>query len=126
MSLINSELMELIEDVKIINFEKEQRRLTKAYEVLDSDYKKIEQVNGSIIPGAKVEIYWKHLDYVDKGYIFTLPGDDDEDVFVDGIVHIPYPQGLEKCMNEPEWIYIDRLISNPEVVKVRIIGEKYK
>jgi len=122
MSLINSDLMELIEDVKIISYEKEQRRLTKEYEILDSDYKKIEQANAPINPGAKVEIYWKHYDYVDCGYIFTLPGDDDEDVFVDGIVHIPYPQGLEKCMNEPEWIYIGRLISNPEVVKVKIIG----
>jgi len=125
MSLINSELMELIEDVKIVSYDKEQRRLTKEYKILDSDYKKIEQVNPPINPGAKVEIYWhKKWGYnrPDYGYIFTLPGDDDEDIFIDGIIHIPYPQGLEKCMNEPEWIYIGRLISNPEVIKIKIIG----
>ena len=122
MSLINSTLMELIEDINICSEDEEQRRLTKTYKILDSDYKKIEQINPPINPGARVEIYWKHLDYIDLGYIFTLPGDDEDDVFVSGIVHIPYPQGLEKCINEPEWIYINRLMINPEVVKIKIIG----
>jgi len=117
--------MKLIEDVKIVSYDKEQRRLTKEYKILDSDYKKIEQINPPINPGARVEIYWKKswgFKEPDYGYIFTLPGEDEEDVFVDGIVHIPYPQGLEKCLNEPEWIFIGRLISNPGVIKVKIIG----
>ena len=125
MSLINSTLMELIEDVSICSEDEEQRRLTKTYKILDSDYKKIEQVNPPINPGAKVEIYWRKrcgYNQPDTGYVFTLPGDDEDDVFVSGIVHIPYPQGLEKCINEPEWIYINRLIINPEVVKIKIIG----
>ena len=121
MSRINPDLMRLIEDV--IYYSDEKRRLTEKYKVLDSDYKKIKEINPPINPGAKVEIYWKHLDGVDYGYIFTLPGGEDEDVFVDGIIHIPYPIGQEKCANEPEWIYIDRLISNPQVIKVKIIGE---
>ena len=118
MSRVNPDLMRLIEDV--IYYNDEKRRLTEKYEVLESDYDKIEEINPPINPGAKVEIYWKHLDGVDHGYIFTLP--DDDDVFESGIIHIPYPIGLEKCANEPEWIYIDRLISNPQVVKVKIIG----
>jgi len=124
MSLINKELMELIEDVKqgygCEGFEK--RRFTEEYKQNDSDYKKIEEINHPIDPGAKVEIYWKQFDDPDYGYIFTLPGDDEEDIFIDGIIHIPFPQGGEKCQDEPEWIYLGRLLSYPDVIKVKITG----
>ena len=129
MSLINKELMKLIEDVKIgiCDCETAKRRFTEKYKEpaeykeFDCKNKKIEEIN-SPGPGARVEIYWKQFEDPDYGYIFTLPGDDEEDIFIDGIVHIPYPQGGEKCQDEPEWIFLGRLLSYPEVVKVKIIG----
>ncbi len=135
MKLIDNELMKLIEDVQIGTWDCEtaKRRFTKKYKEpaeykeFNCKTKKIEVVdNKSIspqpIPGAKVEIYWKQFKDPDYGYIFTLPGDDEEDIFISGIIHIPFPQGGEKCQDPPEWIFIGRLISYPEVTKVKIIA----
>ena len=135
MSLINKELMKLIEDVKIgtCDCETAKRRFTEKYKE-PAEYKEFDCKNRKIFevgskydnsppePGAKVEIYWKQFDEPDYGYIFTLPGDDEEDIFTDGIVHIPYPQGGEKCQDEPEWIYLGRLLSLSDVTKVKIIA----
>jgi len=129
MSLINEELMKLIEDVEIgiCDCETAKRKYTKKYKEpaeykeFDCKNKKIEEINNPE-PGARVEIYWKQFDEPDYGYIFTLPGDDEEDIFISGIIHIPSPQGGEKCQDSPEWIYIGRLLSYSEVIKVKIIA----
>ena len=96
MSLIGKELKKLVEDVKVGEGEIDHRRFTDEYEIHEWDDKKIEEVNPlgrSVEPGAKVEIYWKQFDEPDYGYIFTLPGFDEEDIYISGIVHVPNPQG---------------------------------
>ena len=129
MSLINKESIKLIEDVKIgiCDCETAQRKFTKKYKEpveykeFDCKTKKIEEINCPE-PGARVEIYWKQFDQPDYGYIFTLPGEDEDDIFLSGIIHIPNPQGGEKCQDPPEWIYLGRLLSYQGVIKVKIIG----
>lgn len=126
MKLIDKEILELIEDVKFGCGEIEYRRFTKDFK---PNYGKLEDIRLQGItpePGAKVEIYWKIFDEPDKGYIFTLPGWDSDDIFISGIIHILHPQGGEKSEEEPQWIYLNRLLSYPEVVKIKIFSDVIK
>lgn len=73
-------------------------------------------------PGARVEIHWvknRELE-PDKGYIFTLPGWDSRDIFMSGIVHIPRPNGCEKCDCDPEWHLLSKLASDRFIEKIII------
>jgi len=126
MDLINEEIRKLLEDVRVGCGETNMRKITEEYEENNLTEKKLEIVNplNSLLgPGSKVEIYWKQFNEPDYGYILTLPGFDEDDIFMSGIVHIPLPQGGEKCQDPPEWVYLGRLLSNPQTVKVKLIGE---
>jgi len=119
MSLINRDIIKLIEDFRCGCGEVLKRKFTEEYEVNAHDKKLV--VNGSCGPGSKVKIFWTIFDDdFDKGYIFTLPSFDSHDIFMTGIVHIPQPIGCEKSNCDPEWIYLDRLLSLPEVIRVEV------
>ena len=124
MSLINKEIIKLVEDVKFACGNILKRKFTKPLEKDDKEFDNSKlEVIGSPEPGAKVEIYWtKEWEFEDPdyGYIFNLPITYEDDVLMDGIIHIPKPQGGEKCQNEPEWYHINRLLDNDNVVKVKI------
>lgn len=116
--LINSDIVALVEDVEDGCGSIVKRRFSKGYIFPETDNKL--KVCGQPSPGARVEILWTLFDEPDIGYIFTLPGFDSDDIYMSGIVHIPKPHGCEKCDCEPEWIYINRLLSIEEVLEVRI------
>lgn len=115
MTLINREIVKLVEDVEV-GCGMADRRFTEPYD--DSDNSKLEVI-GYPGPGSSVVISWKELDD-DDGYVFTLPGFDSGDIYMSGIIHIPKPGGCEKCDCDSEWIYLGRLLANPLVVKVKI------
>ncbi len=126
MDLINEEIRKLVEDIRVGCGTTDCRKITEEYEGSNLTQKKLEIINplNSLLgPGSKVKIYWKQFREPDNGYIFTLPGFDENDIFMSGIVHIPLPQGGEKTQYSAEWIYLDRLLGNPQVVKVELIGE---
>ncbi len=56
--------------------------------------------------------------FVDFGYLFQLPGLDDNDI-LDSIVHVDMPQGGDKCSEDPIWISLRRLVSYPQVKCIR-------
>jgi hypothetical protein len=120
--LISKEIIKIIEDVKAGCglIDDDERRYTECYKSSIKDNDKL-KVWGHPTPGAQIEIYWTIFeDDYDVGYIFTLPGRDSNDIWMTGIVHIPYPIGCEKQSCDPEWIYLDRLLANPQVTKVQI------
>lgn len=126
MDLINEEIRKLLEDVRVGCGETNARKITEEYEENNLTEAKLEIVNPlnrELLPGSKVEIYWKQFEEPDYGYIFTLPGFDENDIFMSGIVHIPLPQGGEKSRDPAEWVYLDRLLGNPQVVKVKLMGK---
>ena len=126
MDLINEEIRKLLEDVRVGCGETDTRKLTEDYEENNLTEKKLEIVNPlnrELLPGSKVQIYWKQFEQPDYGYIFTLPGFDEDDIFMSGIVHIPLPQGGEKSRDPAEWIYLARLLGNPQIVKVKLMGK---
>jgi len=119
-------IRKLLEDVRVGCGETDTRKITEDYEDNNLTEAKLEIVNPlnrELLPGSKVEIYWKQFEEPDYGYIFTLPGFDEDDIFMSGIVHIPLPQGGEKSRDPAEWIYLGRLLGNPEVVKVKLMAE---
>lgn len=119
MPLINKEIIKLIEDVRIGCGEISTRKVTDKYKMGASNDKL--EVIGNPGPGSKAEIHWTMFeDDFDRGYIFTLPGYDSNDIWMTGIVHIPDPIGCEKQACDPEWIYLDRLLSLPTVARVKI------
>jgi len=126
MDLINEEIRKLLEDIRVGCGMTNCRKLTEEYEDSNLTQKKLEIINplNSLLgPGSKVKIYWKQFKGPDNGYIFTLPGFDEDDIFMSGIVHIPLPQGGDKSQCSGEWVYLDRLLGNPQVVKVELMGE---
>jgi len=132
MEITDKELIELIEDIQFAEGDMEpgERKFTeklKSDDIWDINEKKLVVV-GSPEPGAKVEIYWKKswgFDRPDYGYIFTLPiGSYSDDIFMDGIIHIPKPQGGEKTEENPEWGHIDRYLDNENIVKIKIYEDK--
>lgn len=83
------------------------------------------KMRGSIEYGTPVIIVWDDADSdvgmpatEDHGYVMGLPGFDEADPEIGGVVHVPHPAGGEKCEAEPEWITIYQLCSNPRVVSV--------
>ena len=122
--LINIRIIKLIEDIMcgsglLCN---DNRHYTKPYSEKLSDNKKI-KCTGNPQPGCRVKITWVNNNYPefpnieDHGYILTLPGCDDNDIFMSGIVHIPEPyDGFES--NDPEWIYLGRLVSMDNVQQI--------
>ena len=126
MSLISKKLIELVEDVEfaeggILPVERKFSEELKSDDDSCCNDNKLEIV-GDPDPGAKVEIYWKKswgFEDPDYGFIFILP-DYDGDVFVDGIICIPNPQGGEKTAESPEWGHIDRYLDNEDIVKIKI------
>ena len=128
MNLTDKKLIELIEDVQFACGNLLKRKFTLP---LETDNKEMTceklEVIGSPEPGAKVEVYWKKgwgFDRPDYGYIFNLPITYEDDVLMDGIIHIPRPQGGEKCNEEPEWYHINRLLDNNNVIKIKIYENK--
>ena len=114
-SLINRNIIELIEDIQYCCGEISTRKFTESCKPDDS---KLESSIRSG-PGSRVTIIWDELG-TDEGYIFTLPGFDSNDIYMSGIVHIPEPIGCEKCKCDPEWFHLDRLLANPLVIKVEV------
>jgi len=126
MDLINEEIRKLLEDIRVGCGMTDRRKITEEYEDSNLTQKKLEIINplNSLLgPGSKVKIYWKHFEWPDNGYIFTLPGFDEDDIFMSGIVHVPLPQGGEKSQCPAAWVYLDRLLGNPQGVNVELIGE---
>lgn len=120
--IINKDTIKLIEDVRWGCGEISIRKFTEDYKDQDFNHK-LECTGhwGRCGPGSSVKIFWKMFeDEYDRGYIFTLPGYDSNDIWMTGIVHIPSPIGCEKQACDPEWIYLDRLLSNEQVTKVVI------
>ena len=67
--------------------------------------------------GNRVKIHWIDRDYVDKGYLFTLPtmAQDEGDVFV----HVPSPDNSDGMGEAPEvHIHLLELASFDRVVKI--------
>jgi len=123
----DKKLIELIEDIQFAEGDILERKFTEKLEKDDGEYHDNTKlfVVGSPEPGAKVEIFWTMFEDPDYGYVFTLPiGSNYDDIFMDGIVHIPKPQGGEKCYEDAEWVYLDRLLENENVVKVKIYESK--
>ncbi len=118
----NKEILGLLEDVKEAcgMLDDNDRKFSTQYKHRVSDDKKIEGV-GNEQPGSPVEVCWEQFEDPDYGYILTLPGYDSGDIYMSGIIHVPKPQGCEKCECDPEWIYIGRLLSFKSVIKIKII-----
>jgi len=85
-----------------------------------------------VTAGCHIEIEWllecdedEFEPLVDKGYIFLLPGHIEphiiDAVFTEGIVHIPFPDGVEKEANIPEWVPLVDLLNNFRVVSIRLV-----
>jgi hypothetical protein len=126
----DKELIKLIEDLQFAEGDILERKFTEKLKKDDGDYHDNNKlfVVGSPGPGAKVEIYWVKswgFDRPDYGYIFTLPiGGNYDDIFMSGIIHIPNPQGGEKCNEDAEWVYLDRLLENENIEKIKIFEER--
>ena len=73
-------------------------------------------------PGDRIKITWqgRMKGIIDYGYIFTLPGFDSDDIYITGIVHIPYPAGGEKTQPEPEWWSLAELSGNKDIKEILI------
>lgn len=86
-----------------------------------------EKVQGDIRPGASLKIERAFAEgedetFLDHGYVFTLPGLEDRDVWMGGIVHIPNPDnpgGMDSV--PPVWVTLDRLLKDPLVLKVTVM-----
>ena len=118
---VNKEMLELIEDVKFACGNILERKHTKKLdndeddndtkeeakkkrEIRDRNFEKIEIVGEYPEAGSRVEIYWKKswgFDEPDYGYILSLPIAYEDEILIDGIIHIPNPQGGEKTAEEP-------------------------
>mgnify|MGYP000052904024 CR=1 FL=1 len=128
-TVINNDILKLIEDVEYSCGMINKRIFTDSYKGDDfsidiSGKIECEYENLNVVgPGVRIEIYWEMFDEPDKGYVFTLPMSNSDDIWMAGIVHIPKPQGCEKCDCEPEWIYFNRLLCLPELVKVKILKD---
>ena len=140
MKELEKDILELIEDVQFASgliLERKHSRPLDADEndndtreeserkekLRDERDKKIETI-GDEYPeaGAKVEIHWKKewgFPEPDYGYIFQLPITYEDEILIDGIIHIPNPQGGEKCNEDPEWGHIDRYLDNPNIKKIK-------
>lgn len=75
---------------------------------------------GAIKYGASVRICWNdgdpdvdmpHSDD-DFGYLMGLPGFEESDPDMGGVVHVPHPSGGEKSAPDPEWITLFQLCTN--------------
>lgn len=138
MALVNKEILKLIEDVKAGCglIDDDERKFTEPYKSTVNSNKKIvinSRAGIDPLPGSRVKIYWdwkKMFDLndedeseypPDEGYVFTLPSFDSNDIWMSGIIHIPEPYGCEKSKCDPEWIYIDRLVENENVIKIEFI-----
>ena len=84
------------------------------------DSKLVIEGNQNPGPGSRVSVFWDMFDEPDEGYVLTLPGWDCDDIWMSGIVHIPKPQGCEKCDCDPEWIVLTKLLTLDSVVSVVI------
>lgn len=127
MILKDKELIKLVEDIQFAEGDIEERKFTESLKKDDGEYHDNTKLSviGSPEPGAKLEIFWTMFEDPDYGYVFTLPiGSNYDDIFMNGIVHIPKPQGGEKCNEDAEWVYLDRLLENENVVKVIIYEDK--
>jgi len=85
------------------------------------DGKLFNKMQGEILPGSNVEIFWKGRQESDKGYVFVLPNQTyDEGDFC---VHIPRPDNSDGMDNSQEvYIHIFNLISNKRVNKIILNG----
>lgn len=73
-------------------------------------------------PGAHIKIHWPDIETVDRGYIFTLPGYEDDDVYMGGLVHVPEPENPGGMDGVPaEWTTLDELLRNPRVGKITVM-----
>ena len=130
----NNDILKLIEDVAVGcgMMDDDGRKHTEPYKstVVSANHKII--CKAEPMPGCRVKVYWDwgkmlSLDKdedgypPDEGYVLTLPGYDSKDIWMSGIIHIPNPEGCEKSECDPEWIYIDRLVENENVLKIEFL-----
>ena len=117
-------IMVLIEETLFARGEITDRCFSQSIPNGSSSFEKVKRLDTGQYPnpspGDRVTIHWDMGNYclIDRGYVFTLPGYLDQDVWTSGIIHIPNPDGYEKCTIdevEAEWHHIDRLLSNPKV-----------
>ena len=92
---------------------------------IEPSFEKIKGEFREYKPGCHIAIRWRSGE-IDKGYIFTLPGPDWNDVFMRGFVHIPQPFGGEKGDIEPVWLHLSDLLCIPDVLKVELMFDKCK
>jgi cold shock CspA family protein len=80
-----------------------------------------DKLQGEILPGATVKVYWNDRRESDKGYIFVLPGQyaDEGDAFV----HVPQMDNSDGIGNGEEiYIHISEILTNERVKKVVVKG----
>ena len=86
-----------------------------------ADQSKLHFPDGGIDPGMRVKISWGS-NYVDNGYIFTLPGMEGNDFFMAGVIHIQNPTNMNGKDSLPAlWITLDEALRLPSVKKVSIL-----
>jgi hypothetical protein len=115
--IVMERIKELIDRLKVSIGESNE-------EIEYKDDKILKKSLGPIRPGNQVEIKWGHDwdNIVDRGYIFTLPGFEESDAEMGGIVHIPEPSctGGDKDAPHPEWHTLADLTINPKVESIII------
>lgn len=83
--------------------------------------------------GSRVRVEWEEEEVacgleseatfpglVDNGYLLGLPGFSDPEL--DGVVHIPTPDGGEKSVPDAEWVTLLRLLVLPRVKRVTVFS----
>lgn len=78
--------------------------------------------------GCEITIEWLaefgEEPMIDTGYIFLLPGHEEyhvlDAIVTEGIVHIPFPVGVEKNICEPEWVPLVDLLNNVLVTSIEL------
>jgi hypothetical protein len=87
----------------------------------DPDYEKYSG-DSDFEYGCAVAIEWggELEGETDYGYIFGLPGIEEDDPYLGGIVHVPHPRNPGgKDAADPEWVTLYELGCNPIVKRIR-------
>ena len=80
---------------------------------------------GSDEPGCRVKVTWDKsvMGCVDYGCLFTLPGLEEMDIWMGGVVFIPRPDNPSgKDAPPPVWTTLDELLKNPLCVRVEVLA----
>lgn len=80
-----------------------------------------DKVQGEILPGATVKVYWQDRKEYDEGYIFVLPGQSIDEG--DACVHVPQMDNSDGIGNGDEiHIHLSQILTNERVKKVVVKG----